>query len=103
MASASPRSRNHRRSDTVALLPGITTTSTSARSAGSATHRTSTPGSHASASTSVVFEIRGSRIAATVSHSVPRGAPGLPTVRWTSTDNESSASSHSSSLYGTTP
>ena len=38
------------------------------RSAGSVTQRTSTPGSQASASTSVEFEMRGSRIAATRSH-----------------------------------
>ena len=88
----------------MALLPGITTTSASARSAGSATQRTSTPGSQASASTSVELEMRGSRIAATRSQSV--AARWLRVARRrgaASTDTESSASSHSPSVYGMTP
>ena len=87
----------------MALLPGITTTSASARSAGSVAQRTSTPGSHASASTSVELEMRGRRIAATRSHSCPRGGCGSPTTRCASTETESSASSQSPSLYGMTP
>ena len=98
MPSARPRSRSQPRSDTVALLPGITITSASARSAGSVTQRTSTPGSHASASTSVEFEMRGNRIAATRSQSRPRGGCGSPTTRCASTDTESSVSSHSPSV-----
>ena len=68
--------RNHSRSETVDLLPGSTTRSASAIRDGSLTHRTATPGSHASASTSVEFETRGSRIAATRNHSRPTGGAG---------------------------
>ena len=103
MPSARPRSRSQARSATVALLPGITTTSASARSAGSVTHRTSTPGSQASASTSVELEMRGSRIAATRSHCSPIGGCGWPTTRWACTDTESSVSSHKPSSNGMTP
>jgi hypothetical protein len=81
MPSANPRSRSQPRSATVDLLPGMTTTSASGRSAGSVTQRTSTPGSQASASTSVELEIRGSRIAATRSHWSPTGGCGRPTMR----------------------
>ena len=73
IAVGQPRSRSQARSATVALLPGSTIRSVSARSAGSVTQRTSTPGSQASASTSVELEIRGSRTAATRSHCAPRG------------------------------
>ena len=81
----------------MALLPGTTTTSAPATSAGSLTHRTDTPGSQASASTSVELEIRGSRTAATRSHWLPIGGAGRPTTPWASTDSESSASSQNSS------
>ena len=64
-AAASPRSRSQARSETVARDPGSTTRSASARSAGLVAKRTSTPGSAASASTSVKLLIRGSRTTAT--------------------------------------
>ena len=98
MASARPRSRSQPKSATVALLPGITMTSISARSAGSLTQRTTTPGSQASASISVEFEIRGSRTAPIRNSCRPCGATGTPTSAPVTADNESSASSHSSSL-----
>ena len=53
-----PRSRIQPRSATVDLVPGTTITSVSAKSAGSLTQRTNTPGSQANASTSVELEIR---------------------------------------------
>ena len=69
----SPRDRIHCRSDRVEREPGNTTRLAEATSAGSAVTRTETPGSAASASTSVVFEIRGNRTTATVNVSeVPR-------------------------------
>ena len=68
MAWSRPRSRIQPKSATVDLVPGTTITSVSAKSAGSRTQRTSTPGSQASASTSVELEIRGNRSTAIRSH-----------------------------------
>ena len=103
IAWSSPRSRSQPKSATVDLVPGSTITSVSARSAGSRTQRTSTPGSQASASTSVELEIRGNRSTATRSHWEPRGGLGVPRTRWASTGTASSVSSQRSSVYGSTP
>src|SRR5439155_18407707 len=102
-ASASPVARSQSRSATVDLLPGRTTRSAAATSAGFAVRRTATPGSAARASTSVPLEIRGRRTTATVSHSVPRGGAGRPTSRPSSYDSESSVSTPRSPRQGSTP
>lgn len=67
------------------------------------TQCTDTPGSHASASTSVVLEILGNRTAATRSHCEPSGGRGLPTGASGTVPSESSASIHNPSANGTTP
>ncbi len=81
IAAASPCSRSQARSATVARLPGSTTRSAAATSAGEAVQRTVTPGSAPRASTSVELEVRGSRIAATDSRSAPAGSPPSRAVR----------------------
>ncbi len=103
ISSAIPVRRNHSRSCTVAFEPGSTTRSASASRDGSVAHCTLTPGSQASASTSVELEMRGRRTAATRSHCVPTGRPGLPTGASAVVPRESSASSHRASSNGTTP
>src|ERR1019366_3233898 len=71
ITAAKPRSRSHARSDTVARVPGSTTRSASASSAGAVANLTSTPGSAASASRSVKLLIRGSRTTLTRKTSLP--------------------------------
>lgn len=72
-ASASPRSRSQARAFTVPRVPGTTTRSASASSSARSTNRTTTPGSAASASTSVKFDISGTAHTATRSTSSPTG------------------------------
>ncbi len=88
--AAIPCARSQARSATVARLPGSTTRSASASWRGEVVQRTATPGSQASASTSVALQIRGSRTAATRSPSAPRGGPA--TSSGVSRARESSAS-----------
>src|ERR1035441_6719002 len=64
------------RSATVARDPGSTTRSASARSAGVTANRTETPGSAASASTSVKLLIRGNFTTATRRNSLGPNEPG---------------------------
>ena len=71
---ASPVRRSQSRSLTVARLPGSTARSAAATARGSVVTCTSTPGSAASASASVPFDILGSRTTAT------RNAPTVRTI-----------------------
>ena len=108
-APASPRSRSQARSATVARLPGRITRSASVISAGEVTNRSATPGSAASGSVSVKLLIRGSRITATRSTSPPASPSPFtgPRGGWSSGPaprlSESSASSHSPAVHGSTP
>ncbi len=104
-ASASPRSRSQASARTVPRVPGSTTRSASTSSSGRSTNRTTTPGSAASASTSVKFDISGTAATATRSTSAPCG--GATTLSRTAprieTRSPSSSSMPSPCAYGRTP
>ena len=85
----------------MAFVPGTSTRSARATSAGERVKRTLTPGSAVSASTSVKLLIQRSRTTATSSVSPAAGRDGLG--RGASSASESSASSHIPSSHGRTP
>ena len=99
--SASPRSRSQARSDTVALLPGMTTTSASAQVGGVG----DPPDQHAGLAGQRLHVGRvGDPRQPDRRHPQPRPSPrggcGSPTMRCGCTDSESSASSHRPSANG---
>ncbi len=93
------------RARTVPRVPGTITRSASASSSGRSTNRTTTPGSAASASTSVKLDISGTAHTAIRSTSSPRGGATADsrTLPRSETRSPSSSSMPSPCRYGSTP
>ena len=99
MASAIPRSRSHRRSVVVDLLPGKTTRSAPSRSPARSTKRTTTPRSLSSGRKSSWLEVSGNR---TTAISISSSRARLRRAR-SSSETESSSAMRRSGRYGRTP